>query len=91
LFLTHFGPQTSPASHFDALWARIDDWSQRVRDGLAKKGTDEERAEAFSEAVTKELTKATDKEQAAAYASAARFDFSWTGLARYWRKKGSPS
>jgi len=89
LFLTHFGPQMTPAGHFEALWARIDDWSTRVRDSLDKPGTDEERAAAFTSSVAKELTKASGKEQADAYASAARFDFSWTGLARYWRKKAT--
>jgi hypothetical protein len=27
------------------------------------------------------------EEEAEGYAKAARFDFSWSGLARYWRKK----
>ncbi len=87
LFLTHFGPQSAPRVHFQDLWKRIDDWSARVRASLAADGTDEARAAAFSESVTAELARATNRDEADAYARAGRFDFSWTGLARYWRKK----
>jgi glyoxylase-like metal-dependent hydrolase (beta-lactamase superfamily II) len=88
LFLTHFGPQPSPRVHFQDLWKRMDDWSRRVQALLAQPGTDDEHARAFTEAVTDELTRATSRDEARAYAAAGRFDFSWMGLARYWRKKG---
>ena len=90
LFLTHFGPQTSPRVHFQDLWKRIDDWSTRVRASLATDGTDEERAAAFMTSVTEELARTTSRAEADAYARAGRFDFSWSGLARYWRKKAQP-
>jgi glyoxylase-like metal-dependent hydrolase (beta-lactamase superfamily II) len=89
LFLTHFGPQPSPRVHFQDLWTRIDDWTRRVRALLDRPGTDEERARAFTEDVTDELRRATSADEARAYAQAARFDFSWTGLARYVRSRGS--
>ncbi len=38
LFLTHFGPQSSPEMHFHDLWRRMDDWSQRVRASLTENG-----------------------------------------------------
>ncbi len=98
LFLTHFGPQPSPAMHFQDLWRRMDDWSNRVRaslvatlgtGGTAGAGgtgkTDEELAAAFTKSVVEELEKATSPAEAEAYARAGRFDFSWAGLARYWR------
>src|SRR5688500_13858822 len=89
LFLTHFGPQPSPAVHFQDLWRRMDDWSQRVRASLALPGTDENRAAVFTQRVVEELGRATNREEADAYARAGRFDFSWAGLARYWRGKTS--
>lgn len=87
LFLTHFGPQRAPRVHFQDLWTRIDDWSARVKASLATAGTDEERSAKFVTDVVADLQRAASPTEAEAYASAARFDFSWTGLARYWRKK----
>lgn len=89
LFLTHFGPQLAPRVHFHDLWKRMDDWSARVRASLDKEGTDEERAAAFMTSVTDELARTTSRAEADAYSRAGRFDFSWSGLARYWRKKAS--
>lgn len=87
LFLTHFGPQPAPRVHFQNLWQRIDDWSNRVRASLGVEGTDEDRAAAFAQSVTDDLARTTTRDEADSYARAGRFDFSWTGLARYWRKK----
>ena len=103
LFLTHFGPQSSPAMHFQDLWRRMEDWSRSVRAGLEANGelgnygtgekpkTDDEMAAQFTERVVEELTRLTSREEADAYARAGRFDFSWAGLARYWRNKVSIS
>jgi glyoxylase-like metal-dependent hydrolase (beta-lactamase superfamily II) len=88
LFLTHFGPQLTPRVHFQSLWQQIDAWSRLVQASLAKEELDDEaRAAWFSTAVMDDLAMATSPEEAVAYAKAARFDFSWTGLARYWRKR----
>ena len=87
LFLTHFGPQSSPRGHFNDLWRRMDAWSRRVQALLASPGTDEERARIFGSEVLDELTRATSRQEALAYVSAGRFDFSYTGLARYWAKR----
>jgi len=87
LFLTHFGPQPAPRVHFQDLWRRIDEWSDRVRVGLDRPGTDADRAERFQQDVTDEITRHCGRDEAASYARAGRFDYSWSGLARYWRKK----
>ena len=87
IFLTHFGPQPAPRVHMGDLWTRMDDWSRRVQALLDRPGTDEERARIFTDDVTDELTRATSRAEAIAYAQAGRFDFSWAGLARYWRKR----
>lgn len=86
LFLTHFGAFSDPADHFNKLWDRMEDWSRRVRASLARPGTDEERAMTFTNDIIDDLTLQMSPVEAAGYAQAARFDFSWTGLARYWRK-----
>jgi len=87
LFLTHFGPHPSPRVHFNELWIRLEAWSTRVRGLLATPGTDVDHAAAFTQEVADEITRATSRAEAQAYADAGRFDFSWMGLARYWRKR----
>ena len=90
LFLTHFGPQPAPRVHFHDLWTRMDEWSLRVKALLERPGTDADRSQRFMDDVMNELTRATSRDEAMAYARAGRFDFSWAGLARYWRKKSEP-
>jgi glyoxylase-like metal-dependent hydrolase (beta-lactamase superfamily II) len=87
LFLTHFGPHPSPRVHINDLWVRLDAWSTRVRGLMATPGTDGDHAAAFTQEVADEITRATSRAEAQAYADAGRFDFSWMGLARYWRKR----
>jgi glyoxylase-like metal-dependent hydrolase (beta-lactamase superfamily II) len=87
LFLTHFGPHRAPRVHFGNLWTRMDDWSRRVRASLERPGSDLERAEQFTTEVMSDLARATSRHEADAYSAAGRFDFSWTGLARYWKKR----
>jgi glyoxylase-like metal-dependent hydrolase (beta-lactamase superfamily II) len=89
LFLTHFGPQPAPRVHFHDLWTRMEDWNLRVQALLDRPGTDEERARIFTDVVMDELARATNRDEALAYARAGRFDFSWAGRARYWRKRAS--
>jgi glyoxylase-like metal-dependent hydrolase (beta-lactamase superfamily II) len=87
LFLTHFGPQRSPRVHFQDLWVRLEDWSRKVRALLASPGTEDDHAAAFMAQVTDEIQRLASRDEALAYARAGRFDFSYSGLARYWRKK----
>ncbi len=88
LFLTHFGPVDAPRTHMQALWTAIDDWSSRVRASLEQPDLDDAgRANRFVESVMNDIARSASREEAESYARAGRFDFSWTGLARYWRKK----
>lgn len=89
LFLTHFGPHRSPRVHFSDLWTRMEDWSRRVRGQLQQPGDDSAKAAAFQDEVLAELARATSRDEAQAYSKAGRFDFSWNGLARYWRKQST--
>jgi glyoxylase-like metal-dependent hydrolase (beta-lactamase superfamily II) len=87
LFLTHFGAFRGAEEHFAGLWDRMEDWSRRVRASLDRPGSDDERAAAFTREIIEDLRLQMSEEEAEGYAKAARFDFSWSGLARYWRKK----
>jgi glyoxylase-like metal-dependent hydrolase (beta-lactamase superfamily II) len=89
LFVTHFGPHRSPRGHFSDLWARMDEWSRRVRAQLEQPGDDADRARIFGDEVMDAIARATNRAEAEAYAKAGRFDFSWSGLARYWRKQAT--
>ena len=87
LFLTHFGPFRDAGNHFAKLWERMEDWSRRVRASLDRPGSDEERAASFTNEIIEDLRTQMSADEAEGYAKAARFDFSWNGLARYWRKR----
>jgi hypothetical protein len=65
----------------------MEDWSRRVHAQLQQPGEDADRARVFSDEVLAELASATSREEAQAYLKAGRFDFSWNGLARYFRKQ----
>ena len=90
LFLTHFGPQPAPEAHVKELWERLDAWSARVHGQLAQESTDDARAKQFVSETVSELKRSVGAAEADAYAAAARFDLSWLGLARYWRKRSAP-
>ncbi len=91
LFLTHFGPAPAPRVHFQALWQQLDSWSLKVRASLARQDLeDHERSQQFVDDVMADIARETSSEEAQSYARAGRFDFSWTGLARYWRKQQHP-
>ena len=87
IFLTHFGAFRDPAPHFAKLWERMDDWSRRVRASLGRDLPDEVRAQIFTQEIIEDLMLQMSGTEAEGYAKAARFDFSWSGLARYWRKR----
>ena len=44
-------------------------------------------AAAFTQEIVDDLRTQMSQEEAEGYANAARFDFSWSGLARYWRSR----
>jgi glyoxylase-like metal-dependent hydrolase (beta-lactamase superfamily II) len=99
LFLTHFGPRLDPEAHIDRLWARLDDWSDRVRRSLEEPESsggpeaDAALAAAFAKAVAADLARTTTPDDATAHSLAAPFALCWYGLARYHRKRqgGAPA
>lgn len=88
LFLTHFGPHDGARVHFQELFSRLADWSTMVTRLLAdERLDDQQRQDRFVEDVTRDLRRAVGEAEAARYSRAGRLDYSWQGLARYWRKR----
>jgi len=88
LFLTHFGPFHGARVHFQQLFDRLDAWSVVVRRLLADSAlTDDQREARFVEEALQDMRRTIGEAEAARYSRAGRLDYSWQGLARYWRKK----
>ena len=88
LFLTHFGPFHGGRLHFQQLFDRLGEWSRTVRRLLADSTIDDdERSRRFVEEGVSELRRVVGAQEADQYGRAGRLDYSWQGLARYWRKQ----
>jgi glyoxylase-like metal-dependent hydrolase (beta-lactamase superfamily II) len=87
LFLTHFGPSEPVEAHLREFADHLELASRLVKTSLAHEGTDEDREKWFVEELRRELRRSMDGERSFTYEVAGRFDLSWRGLARYWRKK----
>jgi glyoxylase-like metal-dependent hydrolase (beta-lactamase superfamily II) len=88
LFLTHFGPFHGARVHFQEMFSRLETWSAIVRRVLADGSLDEERRlQTFVDEARLDLKRTVGEQQAEQYNRAGRLDYSWHGLARYWRKK----
>jgi glyoxylase-like metal-dependent hydrolase (beta-lactamase superfamily II) len=88
LFLTHFGPVHGARPHFEQLFQRMAEWSRIVRRLLADSSLDDQQRERqFVDEVMLDLRRVIGEHEAEQYGRAGRLDYSWQGLARYWRKK----
>jgi glyoxylase-like metal-dependent hydrolase (beta-lactamase superfamily II) len=88
LFLTHFGPFPGARPHFQELFERIDSWSGLVRRLLADESIDDAtRERRFVEETLTHIRRTIGESEADQYSRAGRLDYSWQGLARYWRQK----
>jgi glyoxylase-like metal-dependent hydrolase (beta-lactamase superfamily II) len=87
LFITHFGPHAPPAGHLAELAQHFEWTSAVVRRLLAQEGSEADREAWFADEIRRELRWQTTDADVRAYEVAGRFDLSWRGLARYWRKK----
>jgi glyoxylase-like metal-dependent hydrolase (beta-lactamase superfamily II) len=86
LFLTHFGPFRGARTHFQELFERLDSWSALVRRLLADTTLDDkERERRFVEEGRQDIRRTIGDVEAEQYSRAGRLDYSWQGLARYWR------
>jgi glyoxylase-like metal-dependent hydrolase (beta-lactamase superfamily II) len=87
IFVTHFGPYAPVGAHLTEMAAQTEMTSSLVKASLVRPGTDEEREAWFSDEIRRDLRRRMSEADAHAYEVAGRFDLSWRGLARYWRKK----
>jgi glyoxylase-like metal-dependent hydrolase (beta-lactamase superfamily II) len=88
LFLTHFGPFRGARTHFQELFERLDTWSGLVRRLLADASIDDqERERRFVEEGRQAIRRTIGEAEAEQYSRAGRLDYSWQGLARYWRSR----
>jgi glyoxylase-like metal-dependent hydrolase (beta-lactamase superfamily II) len=87
IFMTHFGPVSTPRTHLVTLLDNLDTVARLVRARLSEPGTDEEPSRRFADDLRHELRKNMTEAQVAAYMAAAPLELLWPGLARYWRKK----
>ena len=88
LFLTHFGPFPGAARHFQELMDRLQAWSAIVQRLLADAPLDDaQRERLFVDEALLDLRRVVGQQEAEMYSRAGRIDYSWQGLARYWRKR----
>jgi glyoxylase-like metal-dependent hydrolase (beta-lactamase superfamily II) len=94
ILLTHFGLFPDVEAHLDQLQRRTEAWAERVRLSLGNELTDAQRAKAFYTWAEEEARAQLPEPVALRYVRAAGVLDSWSGFARYWRKKeetGDPS
>jgi glyoxylase-like metal-dependent hydrolase (beta-lactamase superfamily II) len=90
LFATHFGPHHGARPHFQQLMDRLVEWSRLVRKLIADTTlTEAEQEQRFVAEVMQEIQRVVGPAEAELYGRAGSLAYSWQGLARYWRKKGS--
>ncbi len=88
LFLTHFGPFHAPRLQFQQLFDNIEEWSRIVKKLISDDSLDEAaRQQSFVEQAGRALRRGASEQEAEQCARAGRLDYSWQGLARYWRKR----
>ena len=88
LFMTHFGPFQGARLHFQQLWHNIEGWNRIVKRLTADTTlTEAQRQQMFVDEAFRELRRAVGDGEADQYGRAGRLDYSWQGLARYWRKR----
>ncbi len=91
LFVTHFGLWRDAAWHLDEFQARLQAWAALARALLAREDLDDvARMAAFVREADDEMRRAVSESDRPLYQQAGRVDYSWLGLARYWRKRAAP-
>jgi len=89
IFLTHFGPRHGARQHLQAMFENIDEWSRTVRRLLKDAALDEQqRQERFVDETYTGIKRRIGETDAADYVRAGGLNYSYQGLARYWRKRG---
>jgi glyoxylase-like metal-dependent hydrolase (beta-lactamase superfamily II) len=88
LFLTHFGPYHGARQHLQAMFETLAEWNRIVRRLLADAAaSDDDRQGRFVDEAFQDLRRRVGDNEAADYTKAGGLNFSYQGLARYWRKR----
>jgi glyoxylase-like metal-dependent hydrolase (beta-lactamase superfamily II) len=87
LFLTHFGPHGPSGPHVSELRDHLALAARLVKASLAREESDEAREAWFVAELRRQLQQRVDGTETRLYELAGRFDLTWLGLARYWRKR----
>jgi glyoxylase-like metal-dependent hydrolase (beta-lactamase superfamily II) len=88
LFVTHFGPFHGARLHFQQLWEHIEAWNRIVKRLIADATlSEDQRQQMFVDEAFRDLRRVVGEQDADRYGRAGRLDYSWQGLARYWRKR----
>jgi glyoxylase-like metal-dependent hydrolase (beta-lactamase superfamily II) len=91
LFLTHFGPHHGARPHLQAMFDTLAQWSRIVRRLLAEgTASDDDRQQRFVDEAFQDLRRRVGEAEAIDYTKAGGLNFSYQGLARYWRKRHQP-
>jgi glyoxylase-like metal-dependent hydrolase (beta-lactamase superfamily II) len=86
LFLTHFGPVQGARQHLQAMFENIGEWSLIVRKLLADASLDDdERQRRFIDEAGRIVRQRVGETEAEGYMRAGGLNYSYQGLARYWR------
>jgi glyoxylase-like metal-dependent hydrolase (beta-lactamase superfamily II) len=88
LFVTHFGPHRGAGDHLDVFERSLRDMAEMARRSLEGDAPDDIRYERFRLELEQYVRRAVPPSETAPYESVAPMEFSWRGLARYWRKRG---
>jgi glyoxylase-like metal-dependent hydrolase (beta-lactamase superfamily II) len=90
LFITHFGPWQGCRAHVEEMRDRLTDWGRRAKAVLDRADLDDDaRCAEFVRQITEDLHRHVPADEVEFYERAGRSDYSWHGLARYWRKRGT--
>lgn len=87
LYVTHFGAAEGVEAHLAQFRARLRQWAESVRGGLASAHGDEQCIEAFTADVLTQLRADLPDDVVPLYQQGAAPEMSWNGLARYWNKR----
>jgi len=91
LFLTHFGPFHGVRPHLQAMFETLAEWSRIVQRLLADgAASDDDRQQRFVDEAFQDLRRRVGDVEAVDYTKAGGLNFSYQGLARYWRKRHQP-
>jgi glyoxylase-like metal-dependent hydrolase (beta-lactamase superfamily II) len=91
LFLTHFGPYHGARPHLQAMFETLAEWSRIVQRLLADgAASDDDRQQRFVDEAFEDMRRRVGEAEAVGYTKAGGLNFSYQGLARYWRKRHQP-